>query len=43
MSGPAVPGSMDAMDITQLLITLGSLLGMLIILLMGVIPPMLNR
>lgn len=43
MSVPPDPGSMDAMDITQLLITLGSLLGMLIILLMGVVPPMLNR
>lgn len=31
------------MDITQLLITVGSLLGMLIILLMGVIPPLLSK
>lgn len=43
MSASPVPGSMDAMDFTQLLITVGSLLGMLIILLMGVIPPMLSR
>lgn len=43
MSGRPVPGSMDAMDITQLLITVGSLIGMLVIFLMGVIPPMLNR
>lgn len=43
MSATPAPGSMDAMDITQLLITLGSILGMLIIFLMGVIPPMLSR
>lgn len=34
---------MEAMDITQLLITLGSVFGILVIFLMGVVPPLLNR